>query len=262
MRILAAWRGWRCVAGRLGTSGPHPHPAQTRRSRSAANRDRRRRSGPDPRVGAVFLGGSDLHTCTARCCIRRPATWSSPPRTAWRGAPTPSSCPASRRKAAPRGRLDGRRASISTRAGSPTRIRWPTSPIARVSRDGGGSIEAQAGGGSDAGQPRRRPAPTSPSPATPSVGGGAGRLPGPHGARRRRLSPSLPCAGLVDGTSGAPWISGSRSPASSAASTAAAARRTCPTRRRSTRTITRLLARAEAGGPGDARAERRSTTEC
>jgi hypothetical protein len=79
--------------------------------------------------------------------------------------------------------------------------------IARVSRDAGGSIAAQAGGGLKLG--------VAPKPGTvvAVTGYALGVGGGPVGCRTPTAQPSkgfpaLDCAGLVDGLSGAPWIDG------------------------------------------------------
>ncbi|BBY29478.1 hypothetical protein GCM10023114_01480 [Mycolicibacterium sediminis] len=79
--------------------------------------------------------------------------------------------------------------------------------IARVSRDGAGSLEQAVGGGLALG--------LAPAPGTDvaitgyelGIGGG------PIGCRTATTAadqgfPSLPCAGMADGTSGSPWVSG------------------------------------------------------
>lgn len=80
--------------------------------------------------------------------------------------------------------------------------------ILQVVRDGGGSVEAEAGGGLALG--------TAPRPGTvvTVTGYGLGVGGGPIGCQAAtELAPggfpSLPCAGLIDGTSGAPWTTGS-----------------------------------------------------
>jgi hypothetical protein len=80
--------------------------------------------------------------------------------------------------------------------------------IARVSRDAGGSVEAQAGGGLKLG-----PAPK-PGTVVAVTGYGMGVGGAPIGCRTATAPaakgfPALDCAELVDGLSGAPWIAGS-----------------------------------------------------
>jgi len=79
--------------------------------------------------------------------------------------------------------------------------------IARVSRDGGGSVAAQTGGGFALGA-----APKEGTEVT--VTGYAFGIGGEQLECRARTTvhhgfPSLPCAGLVDGTSGSPWVADS-----------------------------------------------------
>ena len=63
--------------------------------------------------------------------------------------------------------------------------------------------------------------------------------------------PSLPCEGVVDGLSGAPWITGSTVTGMSVASTAAGVKTKVSYSPPFDDAITRLLTRAEAGGAGD-----------
>ncbi len=163
--------------------------------------------GPDPRVGAVFLGGGTLHTCsgsvlhsstgdlvlTAAHCLADglPATF----------------VPAFSDEAAP-----GDIWNVDAVYLDP---RWVASqdPLAdyaimRVSRDGGGSIEAQSGSGLTLGTAPK--AGTSVTVTGYPLGDGGGPLScQADTATTPDGYPTLKCGGLVDGTSGAPWISGS-----------------------------------------------------
>jgi hypothetical protein len=80
--------------------------------------------------------------------------------------------------------------------------------IARVSRDSGGTLEAQAGSALTL-----APAPK-PGTTVTVTGYASGVGGGPIGCRTATAAvtngfPSLPCAELVDGLSGAPWVTGS-----------------------------------------------------
>jgi Trypsin len=205
---------------------------------------------PDPRVGAIFLGAGTLHSCSG-------AVLDSP-----RGdlILTAAHCLAEG--------VDTTFVAGCNNAAEAEQLwkvdavyldrRWVRDEdpladfaIARVSRDGGGSVEEQAGGGLALGH--------APKPGTvvTVTGYGLGEGGGPVGCRATTTTstagfPSLSCAGFVDGTSGAPWIAGpvvigliggldgggcddsvSYSPPFDGQ-------------------IARLLRRAEAGGPGDA----------
>ena len=96
--------------------------------------------------------------------------------------------------------------STSIRAGC-SRIRSADYAIARVSNEAGGSVEAHVGSGADTGH---RPAPGTRVTVTGYPAGAAARPIGCQAGHRQPTSgfPSLACDGLVDGTSGAPWVSG------------------------------------------------------
>jgi hypothetical protein len=125
--------------------------------------------------------------------------------------------------------------------------------ILRVAHDGAGSLEDKAGGGLKIG--------TAPKPGTvvTVTGYGLGVGGGPVGCKSQtELAPggfpSLPCGGLVDGTSGAPWTT---APAGSIVSglTGGLDGGGCDESVSYSPPfddgVVALLARAEAGGPGD-----------
>jgi Trypsin-like peptidase domain len=205
--------------------------------------------GPDPRVGAVFLGAGTLHTCsgavldspagdlvlTAAHCLAQ-------------GVPT-TFVPAFKNEAAADDVW-----KIDTVYLDP---RWVATQdpmadyaIARVSHDGGGSIEAQAGAGLTLGV-----APTAGTPVTVTgypVGEGGTPLscqaatsmtPGGY--------PTLRCGGLVDGTSGGPWISGSTVTGVVGGLNGGGCYENISYTSPFDADTARLLVRAEAGGPGD-----------
>jgi hypothetical protein len=205
---------------------------------------------PDPEVGAVFLGGGSLHTCSGAVIGSAGGNLIL----------TAAHCIAEG--------VDAALVAGFNNEAAPENVwhidavyldpRWVQNQdpmadftIARVSREAGGTLEAQAGGGLALG-----PVPK-PGTVVTVTGYGMGDGGGPIGCRAptgpaTQGFPSLPCTGLVDGLSGAPWISGSNivgliggldgggcedesvsySPPFDAA-------------------ITGLLARAEAGGPAD-----------
>jgi len=205
---------------------------------------------PDPRVGAVFLGSGSLHTCTgavlnsaggdliltaAHCLSEGVDTTfvagfnnDAPPEDEWH---------------------------IDAVYLDP---RWvqnqdPLSDfaIARVSRDSGGTLEAQAGGGLTL-APAAKPGTTiTVSGYEMGVGGG------PIGCRTAiapatKGFPTLPCAELTDGLSGAPWVAGSTVTGLIGGLNGGG----CDNDSLSYSppfddAITALLARAEAGGPAD-----------
>jgi hypothetical protein len=205
---------------------------------------------PDPRVGAVFLGGGTLHTCsggvldsaggdlivTAAHCVAQgvDATFVA----------------GLKDTAAPEDFWHVDAVYLDPR--------WIQNQdpladfaIARVSRDTGGSVEAQAGGGLKLG-----PAPK-PGTIITVTGYGMGVGGGPIGcrtatARPTKGFPALDCAELVDGLSGAPWIDGSSvTGVIGGLNGGGCADESISYSPPFDDAITRLFVRAEAGGPAD-----------
>jgi Trypsin len=206
---------------------------------------------PDPRVGAVFLGAGAQHTCTggvldspagdliltaAHCLVAGDDTTfvaglqdTAPPEDVWHVDAV---------------YLDPRWLQHQDPLAD--------FAIARVSRDAGGTVEAQAGGGLTLG--------TAPTPgAVVTVSGyGTGVGGGPVGCRTATAAPTkgfpaLDCARLVDGLSGAPWIEGSTVTGLIGGLDGGG----CEDQSISYSppfddAVKRLLTRAEAGGPADA----------
>jgi Trypsin len=204
---------------------------------------------PDPRVGAVFLGAGSLHTCTG-------AVLASATRDL---ILTAAHCLAEGVDTAFVGAFDNDAAPdtvwhVDTVYLDP---RWVQNQdpladfaIARVSRDAGGSIQDQAGGGLSLG-----PAPASGTVVT-VAGYGMGVGGGPIGchmptAPPRDGFPSLPCQGLADGLSGAPWITGSSVTGLIGGLDGGGCDENVSYSPPFDDAITQLLGRAEAGGPGD-----------
>jgi hypothetical protein len=162
---------------------------------------------PDPRVGAVFLGGGALHTCTGGILDSAAGDLIL----------TAAHCVAQG--------VDATFVAGLKDTAAPEDVwhvdavyldpRWVQNQdpladfaIARVSRGTGGSVEAQAGGGMGLG-----PAPK-PGTVVTVTGYGVGVGGGPIGCRTATAAltggfPALDCAELVNGLSGAPWIDGS-----------------------------------------------------
>lgn len=160
---------------------------------------------PDPRVGAVFVGGQSLHVCSGSVLDTAKGDLIL----------TAAHCLADGVDAyfVPGFAEDADDADYWTVDAVYLDPRWMKSQdpladfaIARVSREGDGSVEKHVGGGLTLG--------ASPQPGTEltvhgyALGFGGDQL----GCRARTtmhgLFPELPCAGLVDGTSGSPWVSG------------------------------------------------------
>jgi hypothetical protein len=162
---------------------------------------------PDPRVGAVFLGAGSMHTCTGAVLHSAAGDLIL----------TAAHCVAEG--------LDTTFVAGLNDTAAPEDVwhidavyldpRWVQNQdpladfaIARVRRDSGGTVEAQAGGGLTLG-----PAPKQGT-VVAVTGYGIGVGGGPIGCRTATTVPTkgfpaLDCAELVDGLSGAPWIEGS-----------------------------------------------------
>jgi Trypsin-like peptidase domain len=162
---------------------------------------------PDPRVGPIFLGGRNLHTCTgsvvhpstgdliltAAHCLARGFTTTFVP--GFANAATPSNV-----------------WTVDEVYLDPLWVDFKDPRVdyafARVSRPGDGSIEAQVGSALWLG---RAPAPGSPVTIIGYAAGVGGTPIGCEAPTEITFNgyPSFRCRGLVDGTSGAPWIRGS-----------------------------------------------------
>jgi Trypsin-like peptidase domain len=205
---------------------------------------------PDPLVGAVFLGGGPVHSCsgavldsvggdlilTAAHCVAAGVDTTFvagfendvAPQNVWRVDGV---------------YLDSRWVQNQDPAAD--------FAIARVSRDSGGTIQAQAGGGLRLG--------AAPNPGTVVTVAGypMGDGGGPIGCRAPTAKatqgfPSLRCEGIVAGLSGAPWITGSTVTGLIGGLDGGGCDDEHSYSPPFDDAIGRLLARAEAGGTGDA----------
>jgi hypothetical protein len=204
---------------------------------------------PQPAVGALFLGGTDAHTCTASVvhstgqnliltaahCLTAdfPATF----------------VPAFDDKAAPD--------DVWTVDAVYLDPRWLATQdpkadyaFARVSRSAGGTVESVAGRALTLGVAPGDRAPVTVVGYPLGVGGPplgcdttAGTDPGGY--------PSLRCGGLVDGTSGGPWITGSTVVGVIGGRDGGGCQDSISYSSPFDTATADLLARAEAGGPGD-----------
>jgi hypothetical protein len=161
---------------------------------------------PNSRIGALFLGAGDLHTCTAAVLDSAGGDLIL----------TAAHCIAEDIDTAfVAGFSDAAEPGDTWKVGAIyLDQRWVKNqdPLAdfailRVGHDGGGTIEAQAGGGLALG--------TAPKPGTvvTVTGYGLGVGGGPIGCQAATEVepggfPLLPCSGMVDGTSGSPWTTG------------------------------------------------------
>lgn len=205
---------------------------------------------PDPRVGAVFLGGGSLHTCTGGVLDSASGDLIL----------TAAHCLAEG--------VDATFVAGLHDTAAPEDVwhidavyldpRWVQNQdpladfaIARVSRDAGGTVQAQAGGGLTLG-----PAPK-PGTVVTVTGYGMGVGGGPIGCRTATAPakegfPALDCAELVDGLSGAPWIEGSTvSGVIGGLNGGGCADESISYSPPFDDAVKRLLARAEAAGPPD-----------
>ncbi len=252
MRIMRA--AVSLMAGLLAACGGHPDSAPaTSTSRQAvvdaANRVSAAPVDPDPRVGAVFLGGGDLHACTgavlhsagrdlvltAAHCLGRgvPATFVP----GFAGAAAPADF----------WTIDEVYLDPRWLANRDPRADYA---IVRVSRADGGSVEALAGSALSLGFALAPGSPVSVIAYPAGVGG----MPVGCTVGTRITGdgyPELPCAGLAPGTSGAPWISGSSVTGVIGGLDAGGGAENLSYTSPFDQHITELLARAEAGGPGD-----------
>lgn len=226
-------------------SGPVQHVGQPQQKAVAGPVD------PDKRVGAIFIDNGPLHVCTgsvvhsaagnlmitAAHCLAGATQITFVPGFAGDAPPTP--------------------ADVWKADAVYLDPRWTTSKdphadyaIARVTNDAGGSVESHAGLALTLG--------TTPPPGShvTVVGYPAGVGGAPIGCQASTSLtesgfPLFPCEGLVDGTSGAPWVSGTTltgviggfERGGCAANVSYSAPFDAQT--------AQLLARAEAGGPGD-----------
>ena len=204
----------------------------------------------DPRVGAVFLAGSDLHACTGSVLHSTTGNLVLTAAHCLGGGNGAIFVPGFARKAASD--------ALWTVDAMYLDPRWMANKdpladyaIARVSRPAGGSVEGQAGGALSLGGAPARGSRVSVVAYPAGVGGM------PVGCQvRTEVSdngyPELPCAGLVDGTSGAPWISGSMVTGVIGGLHGGGCAENLSYSSPFDQHIDQLLVRAEAGGPGDA----------
>lgn len=205
--------------------------------------------GPDPRVGAIFLGSDDMHSCSGSVLDSAAGDLILTAAHCMVGGIKASFVPGFVRTAEPQ-----RFWQIDEVYLDP---RWVSDQdpladfaIARVSRQAGGSVEAAAGGGFTLG-------------STPGAGTditvtgyafGVGGDPigcAAHTAPQDRGYPTLRCAGLVDGTSGSPWMTGSTVVGVTGGLEGGGCQENVSYTPPFDGTVKQLLARAESGGPGD-----------
>jgi hypothetical protein len=248
MRILAAGVGLAVLLAGCGHRAQSA-PATSKPASPIVNRVIAAPVNPDPRVGAFFLSGSDLHACTGSVLDSASGNLVLTAAHCLSTGGQARFVPGFARKASP-----AELWTVDTLYFDP---RWLASrdpkadyAIARVSRPSGGSVQALAGSALSLGS-----APARGSQVTVvAYPAGIGGLPigcqvstdiGDGGY------PELPCAGLVDGTSGAPWISGSTVSGVIGGPHGGGCAENLSYSSPFDLQIVKLFARAQQGGPGD-----------
>lgn len=205
---------------------------------------------PDPRVGAIFLGGTSVHTCTGSVLDSAAGDLILTAAHCMAAGYDVSFIPGFAVNAEPQNfwRID--QVYLDPRWVA-TEDPMADFAIARVVRDDGGAVEAAAGGGFAIG-------------SGPDVGTdvtvtgyalGVGGDPIGCSARTTALDrgfPSLPCPGLVDGTSGSPWMTGSTVVGVVGGLEGGGCDENVSYTPPFDGAVKRLVARAEVGGAGDA----------
>lgn len=227
------------------SSTPVQHLGQPQQKAVAAPVD------PDKRVGAIFIDGGPLHVCTGSVVHSTGGNLMMTAAHCLAGATQITFVPGFAGDAPPAP------ADVWKADAVYLDPRWTASKdpnadyaIARLSNDAGGSVESRAGLALTLG---KTPPPGS---HVTVMGYPAGVGGAPIGCQASTSLteggfPSFPCEGLVDGTSGAPWVSGTMltgviggfERGGCAANVSYSAPFDAQT--------AQLLARAEAGGPGD-----------
>ena len=204
---------------------------------------------PDPRVGAIFLSSSDLHACTGSVLHS----------TTGNLVLTAAHCLSA---GGPVRFVPG-----FARAAPPDDVwavdalyldpRWLANKdpladfaIARVGRPAGGLIEAVVGSALPLGSMPARGTGVSVIAYPAGVGGLPVGCQASTGLNAGGF-PELPCAGLVDGTSGAPWLSGSAVIGVIGGPHGGGCAENLSYSSPFDQHVTELLHRAEAGGPAD-----------
>jgi Trypsin len=204
---------------------------------------------PDPRVGAIFLGGQSLHTCTGSVLHSATGDLVLTAAHCMVDGIDASFVPAFAKAAEPQDFWHVDEVYLDPRWVS---VQDPLADFAivRVSRSGGPSVESAVGGGFTLG-------------LSPDVGTDVDVTGYPLGvggdpigctarmAAREHGYPTLRCAGLVDGTSGAPWLAGLTVVGITGGLDGGGCDENVSFAPPFDGAIEQLMARAEAGGSGD-----------
>lgn len=204
---------------------------------------------PVASIGAVFLGGGPLHTCTGSILHSRTGDLVLTAAHCLADGVDAVFVPGFADTAAPADNWH-----LDTVYLDP---RWVSAQdpladfaIARVSRAAGGAIEAVAGAALTLGSAPGAGTPVSVTGYPLGEGGGAVGC----SARTDIVEnfPTLRCGGLVDGTSGAPWVDGTTVTGVTGGREAGGCDGGVSYSSPFDGAVVALLTRAEAGGPGDA----------
>jgi hypothetical protein len=204
---------------------------------------------PDPRIGAIFLGGHDLHTCTGSVLHSATGDLILTAAHCLAAGVDTSFVPAFAKEARPQDYWDIDQVYLDPRW---TSVQDPLADfaVARVRRGAGGRVESEVGGGFTLGS---SPAIGTDIAVTGYAFGAGG---GPIGCTARMVAreqgyPELRCAGLVNGTSGAPWLAGTTVVGITGGLEGGGCEENVSYAPPFDGAVAQLLARAEAGGPGD-----------
>jgi hypothetical protein len=204
---------------------------------------------PDPRIGAIFLGSDSVHTCTGSVIHSTTGDLILTAAHCMAGGADASFVPAFAE-----GAVAQHFWHIDTVYLDP---RWVSRQdpladfaIARLSRQDGGSVESVVGGGFAIGSTPAMGTDVVVTGYALGVGGGPIGC-AAHTAALEHGYPSMGCAGLVDGTSGAPWLNGSTVVGITGGYQGGGCEENVSYTPPFDGGVKRLVARAEAGGAGD-----------
>ena len=250
MRLMAAGAGLALILAGCGHQAGSAPATSAIDPAVSANRVIAAPVHPDPRVGAFFLSDGDLHACTGSVLDSAEGNLVLTAAHCLSTGGPARFVPGFAREAAP-----GDLWNVDARYFDP---RWLATKdpmadyaIARVSRPTGGSVQARAGSALSLGS---APAPGS-EVSVVAYPAGVGGLPiGCQTATGLSDSgyPEMWCSGLVDGTSGAPWITGSTVSGVVGGLHGGGCAENLSYSPPFDQQIVKLFARAQAGGPGDA----------
>ena len=246
--VLAAACGEPGTSHQAASTSSTSRAAATSRTPAVAATVTARPAAPNPRVGAIFLDGQSLHTCSASVVHSATADLILTAAHCLAAGVEAWFVPGFDESAAPHEFWHVDEVYLDPR--------WMANQdpladfaVARVSRQDDGSVESVVGGGLTVG--------STPQPGTDVAVTGYGLgVGGPPVGCTARVSldrgyPESRCAGLVDGTSGSPWLAGTTVVGITGGLDGGGCDETVSYTPPFGDGIVRLLARAEAGGPAD-----------